>query len=44
MKTKKPLSEHQKRSLGNAIEALNNPIFSTQTLNVSGNQLISPPI
>jgi len=29
MKIKKPLSEHQKRSLSNAIEALNNPIFST---------------
>jgi hypothetical protein len=26
MKINKPLSEHQKRSLGNAIEVLNNPI------------------
>jgi len=29
MKNQKPLSEHQKRSLSNAITALNNPIFST---------------
>jgi hypothetical protein len=31
MEFKKPLSEHQKRSLSNAITALNNPIFSTYT-------------
>ncbi len=29
MEFKKPLSEHQKRSLSNAITVLNNPIFST---------------
>jgi hypothetical protein len=32
MKTKKPLSEPQKRSLGNAITALQNPIFSTKII------------
>jgi hypothetical protein len=33
MEIKKPLSEHQKRSLSNAITALSSPIFPTQILN-----------
>ncbi|MCQ6961074.1 hypothetical protein [Mucilaginibacter aquariorum] len=36
MKNKKPLSEHQKGRLVVAMEALQNPIFSTQSLNIPG--------
>lgn len=41
MKNQKPLSEHQKWRLGVAIEALSNPIFSTEILNAPGVQLFS---
>ena len=41
MKNQKPLSDHQKGRLLVAIEALQNPIFSTQTLNAPGVQLFS---
>ena len=41
MTMKKPLKNDQKQRLGAAIEALKNPIFSTQSLNIPGVLLFS---